>query len=185
MFKRKSPEEKARLEAENRKRKADEDERKRLERFTKSPAGQARAAKMAGAKIFQYVALLSQTSADVIAMTGAFTSVKDSQHAAMLDSIEAEGWLLEHAGYVYRVTRSISRDKLLSSGQQEAVEGEIVGIYIFRIKANKVANSNANSDDGKIHFLCDKCGTKFVTTKDQIGKSGKCNNCGAPILVRV
>lgn len=68
---------------------------------------------------------------------GAFTSTKDSQHASILDTIEAEGWLLEHAGYVYRVTRSISRDKFLSSGQQEAVEGEIIGIYIFRIKTLK------------------------------------------------
>jgi len=101
----------------------------------------------------------------------------------MLDSIEAEGWLLEHAGYVYRVTRTISRDKLLSSGQQEAVEGEIVGIYIFRIKKNQVANSNANSDDGKIHFSCDKCDTKLVATKDKAGESAKCSNCGAPILV--
>jgi len=81
MFNRKSPEEKAKLEIEKQKRKAEEKERKRLERFAKSPAGQARAAKMADAKIFQYVAPLSQTSADVIAMTGAFTSVKDSQHA--------------------------------------------------------------------------------------------------------
>jgi len=39
--------------------------------------------------------------------------------------------------------------------------------------------------DGKIHFLCDKCGTKFVATKEQDGKSGECNNCGAPIIVRV
>ena len=28
---------------------------------------------------------------------------------------------------------TVSRDKFLSSGQQEAVTGEIVGIYLFRI----------------------------------------------------
>ena len=134
MFNRKSPEEKAKLEAEKRKIKDEKEELRRAEKFAKSPAGKARAAKMAGAKIFQFAAPLSKTSADVVAMMGAFTSTKDSQHASILDTIEAEGWLLEHAGYVYRITRSTSRDKFLSSGQQEAVEGEIIGIYIFRIK---------------------------------------------------
>lgn len=137
MFNKKSPEEITRLEVEKRKLKEEKEERKKTERFAKTPAGQARAAKMAGAQIFQFVAPLSKTSADVVAMMGAFTSTKDSQHASILDTIEAEGWFLEHAGYVYRVTRSISRDKFLSSGQQEAVEGEIIGIYIFRIKTLK------------------------------------------------
>ncbi len=40
------------------------------------------------------------------------------------------------------------------------------------------------TDGGKVHFTCDECGTKFTATKEQIGKSGKCNNCGAPIIVR-
>lgn len=70
-------------------------------------------------------------------MDGAYVDTKDSEHAFILDSIEAEGWVLKHAGYVYRITRSFSRDKLLSSGQQEAVEGQIVGIYIFRHESGK------------------------------------------------
>ncbi|MCH7681141.1 hypothetical protein IID10_17550 [candidate division KSB1 bacterium] len=41
------------------------------------------------------------------------------------------------------------------------------------------------TDGGKVHFSCDECGTKFTATKEQIGKSGKCNNCGAPIIVPV
>jgi hypothetical protein len=49
-----------------------------------------------------------------------------------IEAIESEGWHLEHAGYVYRMTGSVSRDKLLSSGQQEAIHGEVLGIYIFR-----------------------------------------------------
>ena len=134
MFKRKSAEEKAKLEAEREKRKKKEEERKQAEKFAKTAAGQARAARNAGASIFQIALPLSKTSADVVAMVGAFTATQDSQHASILDSIEAEGWLLEHAGYVYRITRSVSRDKFMSSGQQEAVEGEIVGIYIFRVQ---------------------------------------------------
>ena len=42
-----------------------------------------------------------------------------------------------------------------------------------------------SSDGGKVHFSCDKCGTNFVATKEQIGKAGECPNCGAPIIVRV
>ena len=51
-------------------------------------------------------------------------------HANVLDSIEAEGWRLEHAAYVYRIIRTESRDKFLSSGQ--FIEGEVLGVYIFR-----------------------------------------------------
>lgn len=68
MFNRKSPEEITRLEVEKRKLKEENEERKRAERFAKTPAGQARAAKMAGAQIFQFAAPLSKTSANVVAM---------------------------------------------------------------------------------------------------------------------
>jgi len=51
-------------------------------------------------------------------------------------------------------------------------------------KFHKKCDGTFFEHDGKIHFLCDKCGTKFVATKKQIGKAGKCNNCGAPILVK-
>ncbi len=39
------------------------------------------------------------------------------------------------------------------------------------------------SSDGKIHFSCNECGTKFVATTDQAGKSAKCKNCGSLIAV--
>ena len=55
----------------------------------------------------------------------------------------------------------------------------------IHIEYDAIEESILSSDGGKIHFSCDKCGTKFVATKEQIGKAGKCNNCGAPILVRV
>jgi hypothetical protein len=66
-------------------------------------------------------------------MVGAFansSTTKDSSN--VIQSIENEGWHLENVGYVYRITGSESRDKFLASGQQEAVSGEIIGIYIFR-----------------------------------------------------
>lgn len=123
-----------REEAERREKARREAEERRLaEEFAKTPAGQARAARAAGSRIFQLALPLSQTTGHTVAMMGAFATTTNRQHASELELVEAEGWRLEHAGYVYRVTGSVSRDKLLSSGQQEAVHGEIVGIYIFRL----------------------------------------------------
>jgi hypothetical protein len=101
--------------------------------FAASPPGQARAAKAAGATLFQIDIPLSRTTGSTVAMVGAFANTTATgDFSRTIQAIENEGWHLEHAGYVYRVTGSVSRDKFLASGQQEAVHGEIVGIYIFR-----------------------------------------------------
>lgn len=124
-----TPEERA---AKEQKRAEDEARHKEAE-FAASPAGQARAAKTAGMKIFQIDVPLSQTKGVTVAMVGAFAhSSKTINYANVIQSIEEEGWHLDQVGYVYRITGSESRDKFLASGQQEAVSGEIVGIYIFR-----------------------------------------------------
>ena len=39
------------------------------------------------------------------------------------------------------------------------------------------------STDGKIHFSCNECGTKYVATTHQAGKPGNCKNCDSPISV--
>ena len=101
--------------------------------FDNSPIGRARSAKTAGMKIFQVDFPLSTTKARVEAMVGAYADSSDTKdYSHMIQSIESEGWRLEHANYVYRITGSSSRDKFMASGQQEAVSGEIIGIYIFR-----------------------------------------------------
>jgi len=113
--------------------KAEAAKRKAEEAFAASPTGQARAAKAAGKTIFQIDIPLSQTVGRTVGMVGAHarsTQVVDPSRT--IEAIENEGWHLEHASYVYRVTGSVSRDKFLSSGQQEAVNGETLGIYIFR-----------------------------------------------------
>lgn len=111
-----------------------EKEKRRVERyFASTPAGQARAAKAAGMKIFQIDLPLSKTTGCTVPMVGAFAdSTNTKDYSNVIQSIEEQGWRLDHVGYVYRITGSVSRDKFLSSGQQEAVNGEIVGIYIFR-----------------------------------------------------
>lgn len=96
------------------------------------PLHQAKAARAAGARLLQVSLPLSQTTGHTLAMVGAFATSSTTEHSSVLEKIETEGWKLEHAAYVYRVTGSVSRDKFLSSGQQEAVHGEIVGVYIFR-----------------------------------------------------
>lgn len=127
-----TPEEKAKKE----RRRAEEAVRLAEAEFAASPAGQARSAKAAGMKIFQIDVPLSKTRGQTIAMVGAFAhSSKTANYANIIQSIEEEGWRLDHVGYVYRVTGSESRDKFMASGQQEAVSGEIIGIYIFRATA--------------------------------------------------
>lgn len=135
----KSPEEKAEREArkqaeaaQREARRRQEEERRQAEEFAKTPAGQARAARAGGARLFQIALSLSETVGRTAMMSHAYATTVTRQHATVLDSVEGEGWRLEHAAYVYRVTGSVSRDKFLSSGQQEAVHGEIVGVYIFR-----------------------------------------------------
>jgi len=97
-----------------------------------APQEQAREAFESGAKLFQIELPVSQTTGSVVAMNGTYTQDVDIDNTNKLEAIESEGWKLENTGYVYRVLKSVSRDKFLSSGQQEAISGEIVGIYIFR-----------------------------------------------------
>lgn len=125
----KSPEEIAAREA----RKKAEADKRAAEAFAATPPGRARAARAAGARTFQIDMPLSTTKGEAIPMMMAIAqSTPTTDPTTVLDGIEAEGWRLEHVGYVYRILGSVSRDKFMSSGQQEAMHGEIVGIYLFR-----------------------------------------------------
>ena len=96
-------------------------------------AAEARRARAAGQAIFQMDLPLATTRGAAMPMVGAqATSTAPHPWPHVLQAVEAEGWHLEHVGYVYRITGSDSRDKLLMTGQQEAFSGEIVGIYLFR-----------------------------------------------------
>lgn len=120
-------------QADKEKRRGEEQHRSKEAAFAKTPAGKARAAKQAGMTIFQIDVPLSKTTGATVAMAGTLSrSTKTEDYANTIQAIEEEGWHLDHVGYIYRITGSTSRDKFLASGQQEAVNGEIVGIYIFR-----------------------------------------------------
>ena len=114
-----------------------ERERKRRdeEAFRRTPKGMARTAKEKGDTIFRFVEELSTTIGKTEAMVGAFTHGIQTEGAidsSSVEDIESEGWTLINDNYIFQVTGSVSRDKFLSSGQQEAVSGQLIGIYTFR-----------------------------------------------------
>lgn len=108
---------------------------KSAEAFAVSPAGKARAQRQAGALFFQIALPLQDTTRTLGAIIGGDQTMRRQQrnHADLLGSIETEGWHLEHAGYVFEETGSVSRDKFMSSGQTASVRGHIVGVYLFRV----------------------------------------------------
>ena len=143
MFTKKTPEEKEEIKRQKQREKEEiskqweiekqrKIEEKREKKFLASPQGKARTAFKSGAKLFQIDLPISETLGVVVSMSGTYTSDVNFNNASILEGIESEGWKLENTGYVYRVLGTVSRDKFLSSGQQEAISGEIVGIYIFR-----------------------------------------------------
>ena len=123
------PSKEERIEAQLR-----EHKRKKEEAFRSTPKGIARTAKEDGRKVFQYVEKLSETVGAAVPMVGAFTSGQQNEGIIIssIEDIESEGWTLINDNYVFQVTGSVSRDKFLSSGQQEAVSGQLIGIYTFR-----------------------------------------------------
>lgn len=117
--------------------KAEQERLRAEEAFRRSPVGRARGAREAGLRFFQISIPLQQTERTALGVlsgdsTQAGMKTSKTDAADTLAAIENEGWRLEQAGYVFRQTGAVSRDKLLSSGQTETVMGEVLGVYIFR-----------------------------------------------------
>lgn len=104
--------------------------------FNASPPGQARVAKESGQRFFQIVLPIENLDRTWIAKFAheMDTRVKDTSDVvgAVLTAVEDEGWELIQAGYVFRETGGASRDKFLASGQQIAVMGDTLGVYLFK-----------------------------------------------------
>jgi hypothetical protein len=97
----------------------------------------ARDARASGKRFFQVAVPVSVTARDGLAgyLTTSLSRVDVSPAAPdILEAVEAEGWRLEHVGYVFEEQGSISAARVFSimAGQKEAVMGSIVGIYLFR-----------------------------------------------------
>jgi hypothetical protein len=52
--------------------------------------------------------------------------------ARTLGEIEKLGWRLEHAGYFFMITGESSTQRVFASGDNTAVSGAAVGVYLFR-----------------------------------------------------
>jgi hypothetical protein len=116
--------------------KAKRQAQKAEEQFRASPIGQATTAFDEGDGFFEIMLPISQTRRTMFA-PGTYDgySVKTQRsgsHGDLLSRIEAIGWRLEHVGYVFQMQGSVSRDKLLSSGQETGITGAIMGVYLFR-----------------------------------------------------
>ncbi|MFL6239068.1 MAG: DUF2510 domain-containing protein [Actinomycetes bacterium] len=103
--------------------------------FRSSPVGQALTAKEQQQGLFEMQLVVGQSQRDSTIWGGNNTNwSKDKKlnHAGTLAAIEAVGWKLEHVGYIFQITSESSRDKFLATGQQVAVSGQTIGIYLFR-----------------------------------------------------
>jgi hypothetical protein len=111
--------------------------------FWASPAGRARLAYRNGDQVFQYSMDVMNQTAIIIAMSGSTTSSKTADPTAILNSVCREGWEIVSADFPFVMTGQQSRDKFLSSGQNVAVAGTVLGYYVFkRCDANQVSESD-------------------------------------------
>lgn len=108
------------------------------DQFRQTPLGRARTARESGQRFFQVLLPVENVDRTWFAkMTHEMdTRVQDTGDlvGALLTSIEGEGWELVEAGFTFRQTGQASRDKFMASGQQIAVMGETVGVYLFKAR---------------------------------------------------
>ena len=106
-------------------------EQRDREAFLASPVGAATAAKEAGEPFFEVQLQVGAHagSASLGSTTGRRTA---SSSAVTLGEIERAGWRLEHAGYYFMITRESSTDRMFLSGEETAISGVTIGVYLFR-----------------------------------------------------
>jgi hypothetical protein len=121
--------------------KAAREKQRAQEAYANSPVGLAIRAREEGQKYYQAVFPIEYVGRDALAILGhnMNTKVKDAGEpiGIILTDIENAGWELVHTGFVFRQTHQDSRDKFLASGQQVAITGQTVGIYLFKARKAK------------------------------------------------
>jgi hypothetical protein len=127
--------------------------------FRATPRGKARSARENGDGFFEYTGSLAETSRTVMGVLGGTSTSgghkrQMTSHTDVLAQVEDEGWKLDHVGYVFEPTGTVSRDKAFSSGQTSTTSGKIVGVYLFRADQNwspppqaETARLDAGTDD--------------------------------------
>lgn len=127
-FAKKTPEQKEAKAAA----KAQREEDRELQRFLQTPVGQARTAHERGDKVFQYECPVRVQQAVILAMVGSTVRAQTSDPSMILNAVCAEGWDLVNGSFVFVETGQQSRDKFMTSGQNVAIRGSVVGYYLFR-----------------------------------------------------
>ncbi len=130
----KTEEERAAAERERAAKQAERDKRA----FVASPIGQARTAFAQGDHLFQAEFEVMNQTAEIVAMMGSFNTSKANNPTAVLNGIVREGWELINGSFAFVPEGEQSRDKFMSSGQNVAIRGKMMGYYLFRrCEANK------------------------------------------------
>lgn len=107
-----------------------EEQRKR-EEFLATPVGAATAAKEAGQAFFEVQLQVGRHAGT--AFFGSTTAEHQTTSSAVtLGEIEKIGWHLEHASYYFMITSESSTSRVLLSGDNTAINGVTVGVYLFR-----------------------------------------------------
>jgi hypothetical protein len=101
-------------------------------RYLASPVGRATMAKQDGARFFEVKLVVSTTEGSTSWISGESSATSSITHTDTLGEIEDVGWRLEHVGYVFIVTSESTRERGFSTGENVAVNGQTMGIYLFR-----------------------------------------------------
>jgi len=142
--KRAREEEQARVEAAQAAQAQARAEAKAREAWLAGPVGGATAAKQAGEEFFEVQ--LEVGSHTGSASWGEATGERDAvSSASTLAEIERVGWRLEHASHVFMVTGESSTERVFLSGQNTAVSGAMMGVYLFRNDRSVEAPADASS----------------------------------------
>ena len=108
-----------------------EEEERQREEFLATPVGAATAAMEEGETFFEV-----QLEVGSHIGSAGFGSIDGdrsvSSSARTLGEIEGLGWRLEHAGYFFMITGETSTARVFVSGDNTAVSGVTVGVYLFR-----------------------------------------------------
>jgi hypothetical protein len=83
-----------------------------------------------GDEVLQLAIPLDQQSGQV-GPDGGYTSSQNWEVSSELNQVVNQGWSLLSAAVVFVPTSQVSRDKFVTSGQQLAVSGQVVGYYVF------------------------------------------------------
>jgi hypothetical protein len=101
--------------------------------FLASPVGQATSAYEQNQGFFEIQLVVGSSQRDnKLWGDSAPGRLQVQTHAGTLAAIEAIGWKLEHAGYIFMITGESSRDRIMATGERTTVSGQTVGIYLFR-----------------------------------------------------